>query len=719
MSGEAPRPQTGALGISSDGTRALAIHKDSRILNVASARSVFDTLYHDDRQRRAKRSQIRNQIEGGRPYDPKKLKSLGRSDACNHNFRDAEASAERAASPFWEMAHNVPNKASFSIKEDSPDNELHEQAIADVFDEWIDMWGMDYIIKFRKWIQEYIRFGVGYVLWEDDTSPRFKPLKASDVLAPKDTPLESDKWETMCIMDEQPVGWLWDKVKPENREAAEAKGWNIEMCEAAITKLGTGVLGRGSNSHRRDDWDYVQDEIKNNDITVSNTWPSINFVHILVREFDGSISHRIFIRDGLQSLATNPTGADPTQDIDGKGADLPKEEEANEIPEDYVYEELNVTQSFQEKLQAIFFEVGNGLVHGVNGHGQKNFAHGVMINRLKCKMVDGTNMSSSMNFQRTAEASDDNPPLESFGAVNVFPAGLQQLQYVPRMQESIAVLGMLEGGMNENNSQFRDQGQQIAEAETATSAMLLGELESQQSQANASLFLAQLSEVYQECFNRLRRKGNDHEDAKMFVQRLKDKQVPENVIHDSQILVGCGATSSMASPIQRQLMWTEMRQIARQTEGANVRFVDQMYFANKLGNELVKKILPANPAQTEASIIRDATLENLAMGQMQPMLVDMMDKHSVHLPVHLEVLEAIADSAEQGNPVSPDQLLAIQPISNHVEQHLEFMSQDTTRVEEFKVLNKRYNVVNQRLQALVNQAISQQAAFEADAQNQL
>jgi len=166
MSGEAPRPQTGALGISSD-TRALAIHKDSRILDVASARSVFDTLYHDDRQRRAKRSQIRNQIEGGRPYDPKKLKSLGRSDACNHNFRDAEASAERAASPFWEMAHNVPNKASFSIKEDSPDNELHEQAIADVFDEWIDMWGMDYIIKFRKWIQEYIRFGVGYVLWED------------------------------------------------------------------------------------------------------------------------------------------------------------------------------------------------------------------------------------------------------------------------------------------------------------------------------------------------------------------------------------------------------------------------------------------------------------------------------------------------------------------------------------------------------------------------
>jgi len=156
-----------------------------------------------------------------------------------------------------------------------------------------------------------------------------------------------------------------------------------------------------------------------------------------------------------------------------------------------------------------------------------------------------------------------------------------------------------------------------------------------------------------------------------------------------------------------------MRQVARQTEGANVRYVDQMYFANKLGNEAVKKILPANPAQTEASIIRDATMENLAMGQMADILVDSMDKHSVHIPIHIQVLEQIADSAEQGQDISPDQLLVISPISQHTEAHLNFMSLDTTRVEEFKVLNKRYNIVSQRLTAILNQAVSQQAAANA------
>jgi len=718
MAGDAPRPETGALGVNT-GTRALAIQKPSRVLDVASARSVFDTLWADDRHRRVKRSQIRNQIEGGKPFDPEKLKNLGRSDACNHNFRDAEASAERAEAPFWEMAHNVPNKATFEIEEDYPDKEMNETAFADVFDMFLDDWGMDYIVKFRKMAQEYIRFGIGYVIWEDPISARFKPLKVSDVLVPKDTPLEHKKWELVDVIDEVGVSFLWDKVKEGNREGAEARGWNLGMIERAITKLGSGVLGRGANSHRRDDWDYIQDEIKNNDLTVSNTWPAINLVHMFVRETDGNVSHRIFIRDGLQGLANNPTGADPTQAMEGEGDPQDGPEEDNEEPEDYIFEQLNAGKDFDKIIQGIFAEVGNWQIHGVNGHGQKNYAHGVMINRLKCKMVDGTNMSSSMNFQRTAEASDDNPPLESFGAVNIFPAGIEQLQYVPRMQESVAVLNMLEQGMNENNAQFREQSKQIADAETATSARLLGQLEAEQTQANSSLFLVQLAHLYEECFNRLRVKGSKDEDAKLFVERCRARQVPDQVIFKSEIAVGSGATASTASPIARELLWQEIRVASRETEGANQRWVDRQYFANKLGPKAVKKILPANPAETNASIIRDATLENMAMGQSVPMVVDMMDMHTIHLEVHLQVLEQTNESATQGNPVSPDHLLMVQFIAEHIEGHLQFLSQDTVRQEEFKVLNKRYNIVNQAIRLLLNQAISQQQAQESEQQEQI
>ena len=126
-----------------------------------------------------------------------------------------------------------------------------------------------------------------------------------------------------------------------------------------------------------------------------------------------------------------------------------------------------------------------------------------------------------MNFQRTAEASDDNTPLESFGAVNVFPAGLTQLQYVPRTGEALNVLNIVQQGMAENNALFREQNKQIADAETATSARILGELQAESTQANAALFLAQWGSVLQEIFNRLRKKGSKDPDAVKFVERCQ------------------------------------------------------------------------------------------------------------------------------------------------------------------------------------------------------
>ena len=183
-------PSGTAALVTQTGNDATLNQSDTRVKNVAAARSIYNTLWEYDDVRRRKRSQIRNQIEGGRPFDPNKLKSLGRGDACNHNFRDAEAAVERAQSPFFEMAHDVPNKASFNIQADYADKERDQKSMADSFDLFLEDWGLNYIIRFNKLVQEYIRFGPSFLLFEDPNSARWKPLKTNDVLVPNETPLE-------------------------------------------------------------------------------------------------------------------------------------------------------------------------------------------------------------------------------------------------------------------------------------------------------------------------------------------------------------------------------------------------------------------------------------------------------------------------------------------------------------------------------------------------
>jgi len=184
---------------------------------------------------------------------------------------------------------------------------------------------------------------------------------------PKDTPIEPGQWEIVMVDDEVGISDLWSHVKPGEEKASRMAGWNIEMVKRVIAKVGTGVLGEGVRNRRLDDWDYVQDEIKDNDITVTNTWPNVPLVHQFVREEDGKISHKIFIRDGISSLGKNERGTeasnDPSKDSHAAQMGRPDEdtEEVDpepEAPEDFVFEQIAAAEKFEQLIAGLFSEVG-------------------------------------------------------------------------------------------------------------------------------------------------------------------------------------------------------------------------------------------------------------------------------------------------------------------------------------------------------------------------
>jgi len=215
--------------------------------------------------------------------------------------------------------------------------------------------------------------------------------------------------------------------------------------------------------------------------------------------------------------------------------------------------------------------------------------------------------------------------------------------------------------------------------------------------------------ILKEMVRRLRMKNTKNKAAKKFQERCKKAGVREHVLYKSEILIGSGASPTTASPVARALLWQEMRQAVRTMPGGNVRWIDSMYIADKLGPQALKKVLPSNPKQTDAAIINEATGENDRIARGIPVLVDMMQDHVIHIQEHLTPIEGIADAAIKGQPTKQEQLITVQFISQHIEEHLGILVTDETRVDQFKELNKRYNTVKQTLVQIINTAISQSA----------
>ena len=119
------------------------------------------------------------------------------------------------------------------------------------------------------------------------------------------------------------------------------------------------------------------------------------------------------------------------------------------------------------------------------------------------------------------------------------------------------------------------------------------------------------------------------------------------VLDDSEIKVSSGASPATANPTMRDALWQEMRIVARETPGANERWVAEQYFAQKVGPRNLKHILPDNPSETDASIINDAMVENDMLARQIAQIVDPMDDHVVHIEVHLQPLTQIAQSGER------------------------------------------------------------------------
>lgn len=680
-SGSAITPKP-AIGSGADFEQAVS---ERRLKDVTAARTIFGRLEQDNILRSATISQTRNQLEGGRPRDPGLMEANGTAWECNVNFGQAQATCERVILPYHKMINDVPHKAAFIIDESTPQKAKYEAAFAECFDSFLYDWGAGYDLNFRRFASNLVKYGPGIAQFCDSESPRYSSVNVERIYFPKNCHMCPDEWDVVALVRDMSASELYSKIRDKQtaRRSKDA-GWNADAIKAAIVQT---QQGSGAATFDGMDFTRLSDMLVNNDLAVSTPFQPLPCVWLYVRQFpkgdeeEGKIACYVFSKTAAESGAN-----------------------------DFLFKDEASAESFRHIFGSVWYDTGvDGMVHSIKGFGIKNYYYSALVNRMKSRFVDAATVSMGMNFQYADNNTpDETPPIENYGAITIFPTGLNQLPVYPQLQGAQLVLESLEQNQAENNSQYRQNQLQIAESDTATQANILANQQGQVTEAQASTFLSQFGEnILAEQFRRLRKKGSTDKDAKKFQKRLKAKGVPDNVVHDSEIRVRTGANAGMANPILRTQIFQEGLALSR-LPGVNGRWFLTNLIANKYGADAVNFALLPEGEESEPAQRRQAVMENSNFGQGVPLQVAPADAHFEHIQEHLKPLALILQQYEQTQQVSPEQAATLAITIEHAGMHMTYLSQDETMKQEFAQIKGQFSLIQSMTRGILTQLKNQQ-----------
>lgn len=653
---------------------------ERRIKDASTARTVFNAYKTADATRLKQMAAVRNQIDGGRPFDPALLKRNGEEWMTNVNFRDAESSFNRTYLPYWKMVHDVPNKIAVTLETQSPHSDKWAKAIAEAFDLFLRDWGSDYFFQFMLVTQDFVKFGPGYAQWTDPDSPRFKHARTEFVRLPKKAKANVADWEICAIEDSMSVSDLWKKIRnAQETKRSEHVGWSAEMIRKAIAFCKRSDAGQSEGQ----DWTRIQDAIVSNDLGASEECQPLDIVRMFVKGFDGKIACYIFAN--------------------------------NDAVPGFLFESEDYADEFKHVMAGLFYDVGTaGLVHSIKGFGIKNYYFSILQNRMKSRVVDASTFAMGFNFQREDDGTDS-PPVENFGAINIFPKGLKQISVYPQVGAAGTALDMLARNSSDNNYIYRDSSKDIAETQTARQAVILANLSEEIGSATASIYLAQMGEAFfAECVRRLMKPGSIDADAKRFIARLKARGVPVNKIKPEDVHVATGASPGTAGAALRDMILKELLSMIRMP-GVNARWVLENFIANKLGTQAVAKALLPEGAESAPAQRRLAMMENSLFGQGMKLPVDPADAHYEHAQEHIKPLAQIVGLFKQQGQLAPEQLVALESAIPHAAEHFAHLKADETMADAYRELWPAFSQIQSIAEGIFTNLMKQQ---QANAQTQ-
>jgi hypothetical protein len=453
------------------------------------------------------------------------------------------------------------------------------------------------------------------------------------------------------------------------------------------------------SQNEADIYQWYQQKLRNNDLSESVRSKTVQAAHLLVREFNGKITHLI-------------VGENATPQVAGSQAGEAKKHE-------FMFQRIGRYENMRQALAAFFYDIGDGTWHSVKGLLVKLYPFVALKDRLNNATADNAflNMTILVKAQ-TKEALNDLQMLR-IGTMSIIPPGLELMQHqlVGRMEESLVMERHLDNKLATNIGQYRQTVQrEKGNPETATKVMADQSKEAMLGKSAVNHFYGELDFFYEEMYRRgsnpKLRRGSEANDAALdFQKRCMDKGVPKEALTKVRS-VRAYRNIGNGSIFMRQAAFRDgMEVVPMLNEEGRQNWMDDA-LAALYGLDAAARY---NPKPKDMYSVQDqmnlATLENSALRQGNMPMVTPTQNHVVHGDIHLKFARDAAMSIPEGaNPM--EVLNTLEAVGPHVGQHLAQFKNDPTRQRQYKALEATFNqlaIFTEQLKKKVQQDIQKQA----------
>ena len=652
----------------------------SRIKDAKSAHAIYTAIRNADDSSSTDRQKVQAMMDGEPPYNPSKLKALGQGYRANLNFGEAAAALETAMSAYSDLVNSVDRLASVKTSEgDDSQRPEWENIIAEEFHRTVTDWD-EFFFKQQMLAHQFIAQGIGVAYFEDSRNWQWGVCGLKDFKVPRGTPACDTKIEIAVIERQYLVGELYTFI--ENPKIAAQLGWNVEATRKAI------LLSTESGRASTRDWEQLQEEIKNNDLTYSHARSQVvRCVHYFVKEFDGTISHHIGVRSGDS--------------------------------EEFLFSKTSRFEHTNEAFVLFSYGIGtNGLLHSVRGLGYKLFPFIQLSNRLRNAVVDGAMLSSAMMVQPSTGEDVTNLTLMYNGPLSILPPGINVVdRVIPNLAGNVLPIVRDLETVRQNNTGTYNQRQVMPDGDARTATEVQAQLAQQSvlSTQAMNLYYIPFQKLLSEQFRRLvsvnyRKDEPGGEAALDFKRRVEARGVPWKAAQSVYRVTAVRAVGA-GSPGARMLAFNEFMQILPRFDEVGQRNLIRDRVAARVGYDQVDRYVPKATIDRVPIDAKIAELENSAMQNGRGVSVQEGENHAVHLKVHLEDAVRFLQASQQGQV--KDKILAnyFQLAYPHGMAHFQAIANDETRQGEAKAAKE---ILNQMREAVEN--ISKKLEAEAKRQ---
>lgn len=669
--------------------------QETRITSAEGVRSIVQTWIRNDDLRAMKRARVAGLVQGNPPYRYEALKSAGRSDATNINWRVAEAHLDPATGAFYDVFSEAPTFATVQLRGRNPESAQDWSDIATEEFHWLLSQDKSWDYTMQNSIQDMVLYGCGPLMFEDGMDWRNRYVQCKNLQVPDGASSDVNKWDSAAILIDYLPHQLYEFIR--NPKEAGEVGWNVPATRKAIINAHSDVMSQNEQLN----WEWHQQQLKENSFSYSGRSKVIQACHFYAREFpkegqpEGRISHAIIILN-------------PTQDDNG---------------EKFLFESIGRFENWQQCIHPMYYAHGAGGKHySVTGMGVKMFGAMEFQNRLLCNVADKV-FAPKVMFKPTTANQRQKAVLTKMGDYTIMPEGwdLQQVALGSMIEDGIVLNREITNLVGANLSSYRQNLQQKeGNPITASEVQFRASEQARLGKTQLNRFYEQLDWLYEEKYRRACNPNVSRSDyagrlAAQFQDRCRKRGIPTDQLLRYNTVKATRIVGQGSSYMRQQTNDFLLAISGTFPENGRENLVRDT-IAGRAGQAMVERYYPrANVSRLADDQLAGATSQIADMKIGVPAVVTATQNPLIYARTFLAAGAQSLASLQQG--ANPAEVLGFLNLAGPaIMAHLERLSGDPTRKEAAAALGEQFKQLAQATDQLQRKL---QRDMEAQQQQQM